>query len=282
MTTLDGSLFRQDRASPPPRVGAGIHPPIGIELRYRRDIIAITNETDRQIREAVHSHVAGWVEEVSAAAGIRRDAWADALDAVFSNIVSSMVRRLATEGPAAVRRASLETNDTNLRQWRRTIRSAYQVDVFKAEPWLPQQLAAWEAQNLSLITEMQTARITRLKGVVTQAVGSATRSTEIEAQVREALGVGRGRAKLIARDQIAKLNGNLTQVRQEASGVDEYIWSTSLDERVRPSHRSKEGKRFRWDSPPSDTGHPGHDYQCRCVALPILPMVEEILRGAGE
>jgi hypothetical protein len=34
-------------------------------------------------------------------------------------------------------------------------------------------------------------------------------------------------ALLIARDQTSKLNGRLTQARQEAIGIDEYIWRTT-------------------------------------------------------
>ena len=32
----------------------------------------------------------------------------------------------------------------------------------------------------------------------------------------------------------------------------------------------KDGKTFRWDTPPDDTGHPGEDYGCRCTAEPKL------------
>jgi SPP1 gp7 family putative phage head morphogenesis protein len=77
------------------------------------------------------------------------------------------------------------------------------------------------------------------------------------------------RARLIARDQISKYNGQLNQTRQTALGITKYRWVTVGDDRVRESHRSKNGKIFSWDSPPSDTGHPGDDYQCRCVAAMV-------------
>ena len=38
----------------------------------------------------------------------------------------------------------------------------------------------------------------------------------------------------------------------------------------RGTHKGKEGKRFKWNRPPRDTGHPGEDYQCRCTAEPII------------
>jgi len=78
----------------------------------------------------------------------------------------------------------------------------------------------------------------------------------------------RYRAKLIARDQMSKLNGALNQFRQQDIGIDSYTWVTAGDERVRPDHKSKNNKVFQWNSPPPDTGHPGQDIQCRCVANP--------------
>ncbi len=46
-----------------------------------------------------------------------------------------------------------------------------------------------------------------------------------------------------------------------------YIWRTSGDEKVRPSHAANNGKIFAWKNPPA-TGHPGQDYNCRCWADP--------------
>jgi SPP1 gp7 family putative phage head morphogenesis protein len=85
--------------------------------------------------------------------------------------------------------------------------------------------------------------------------------------------VSESRAELIARDQTLKLNGAITEIRQTNAGVDSYIWSTSLDERVREEHVALEGQTFSWDSPP-EVGHPGEDYQCRCVALPVISELE--------
>ena len=74
----------------------------------------------------------------------------------------------------------------------------------------------------------------------------------------------------ITRDQTNKTIGQLTEIRQRQVGVTRYTWRTSQDERVRTSHASKNGLTFEWGRPPADTGHPGADIQCRCVALPIV------------
>jgi SPP1 gp7 family putative phage head morphogenesis protein len=113
------------------------------------------------------------------------------------------------------------------------------------------------------------------------------RVEEIRNRIQARMNVVRSRAELIARDQTLKLYGQIQEERQTQAGIEEYVWSTSLDERVRgnPSgiypkshgnHWKLEGKTFRWDDPPvvdPTTGrkeHPGGDFQCRCAAIPVL------------
>jgi len=72
----------------------------------------------------------------------------------------------------------------------------------------------------------------------------------------------------------------VNQHRQTAAGVSRYEWSSSADERVRPRHRELDGQTFSWDDPPvtnddGDTNHPGEDYQCRCIAVPVLDDSDE-------
>ena len=74
----------------------------------------------------------------------------------------------------------------------------------------------------------------------------------------------------ITRDQTSKLIGQLNEERQTNIGITHYVWRTSEDERVRPTHRRNNGVQFAWNSPPIRTGHPGNDIQCRCTADPVL------------
>lgn len=91
------------------------------------------------------------------------------------------------------------------------------------------------------------------------------------------------RAKFIARDQTAKITGDLNQIRQESNGIDSYIWRNSRDNRVvgnpggkypkgtpgHMNHWDREGKVFEWSEPPPD-GHAGHAPGCRCYGEPVL------------
>ncbi|MDD0884230.1 phage head morphogenesis protein, partial [Xylella fastidiosa subsp. multiplex] len=39
----------------------------------------------------------------------------------------------------------------------------------------------------------------------------------------------------------------------------------------REDHAAHDGTVFRWSDPPA-TGHPGQDYNCRCVAIPNVTL----------
>ena len=88
------------------------------------------------------------------------------------------------------------------------------------------------------------------------------------------------RAKLIARDQTAKIAGNLNERRQRSVGFVYFRWLDSGDSRVRDRHEDIADKVtaygkgvYRWNHPPlNEKGEeilPGQDYQCRCTAVPV-------------
>src|SRR3546814_12818782 len=61
-----------------------------------------------------------------------------------------------------------------------------------------------------------------LHGKVVAAVQKGTSLHDLTAQVRQTYKMPRHRAELIARDQVGKLNGQLTEYRQQNIGVEDY------------------------------------------------------------
>lgn len=55
------------------------------------------------------------------------------------------------------------------------------------------------------------------------------------------------------------------EVLEEGKKTGRYIWRTSKDDRVRASHKPRDGQVFEWSNPPPD-GHPGEAFGCRCKA----------------
>ena len=167
------------------------------------------------------------------------------------------------------------------------MRSVLGVDLIQREPWLRDTVDSFTKQNVALIKSITDDAVTDIEGFVQRGLSAGSRHTVIQKEIKEQFGVTRRRAKLIARDQVAKLNGQITKTRQEALGLEKYRWRTSRDERVRGNpagkypqsrynHWAREGKTFSWEKPPPD-GHPGFPIQCRCTAEPVFEEMEELL-----
>jgi SPP1 gp7 family putative phage head morphogenesis protein len=178
-------------------------------------------------------------------------------------------------------RSGNETSQHNRREINRQFRSVLGIDLPTSDPFLADQLALYRRANVQLVTRMSEEQLARLEETLTAAARTGSRVETIREQVRARLGVTRSRAALIARDQVLKLNGELTQLRHREAGIDEYEWITSGDERVRDRHAelgamSARGATFKWSEPPvvdTRTGrraHPGEDFQCRCTANPVF------------
>lgn len=258
--------------------------PAAIERQYRRAIIEIINRIEKAWREIFLPHLPALVEEAAAgrpsADSIRKDQW----PAEAARLIAAMKLNLG-RGRIPVEDITQEFGNNlgkwNDKEWRKVLQATLGVDLFQAEPWLRPELNAWAQVNANLITSLEETGIRDVERWTLQGLRTGQRHEQITEKILERFEVSRSRAKLIARDQTAKLNGDLTERRQVAAGVTGYIWRTSLDERVRgnpagkypnarPSHWIKEGKSFKWNNPPADTGHPGQDYQCRCTAEPDM------------
>lgn len=187
--------------------------------------------------------------------------------------LSDVVSATPPPEPAPVAEAVSVFND---KQWRKIKRAKYGIDVFKSEPWLAARLAEWEHRNIQLIDSIPTQYLEQLQGRIVEAVGKGYTPAQVVDIIHNTYPLPEARARLIARDQVGKLNGQLTRERQYRLGVSEYIWRGVMDSRERQTHKDHEGKRYAWDSPPKNTGHPGEDYQCRCHASPVLPELEDI------
>lgn len=147
------------------------------------------------------------------------------------------------------------------------------INPFFGDAFLPDTMANFSAFNANLITSMKNDAIKNVNTMVYSGFQKGQRAEDLSDQILKyvdpRVGNVRARANLIARDQISKLNGQLTQLRQTELGLNRYIWRTTGDDAVRPSHQELDGKTFSWDDPP-EVGHPGEDFQCRCYAEPVL------------
>lgn len=121
--------------------------------------------------------------------------------------------------------------------------------------------------NTALIKSIPTQYLDKVEALVHNALQTGQTNQELAKDIQKLGYSTENRARLIAADQMGKINSNINKQRQLDLGVESYTWQTAKDERVRTDHKNKQGNTYRWDEPPSG-GHPGEPIRCRCVALP--------------
>ena len=227
----------------------------------------------------------------------RQDDYGDLMQAIqkaFQSMGEELERKTSSFGL----RKKLEdlanlTRKLSIQEWKRTVHETLGLDImddYYLGEFYRQALQEWIDQNVSLIKSIPQEALSEMHSIVSQGFKTGATLTSIEKEIRNTYHVKRSSAKLLARDQIAKLNGQLTKQQQTDAGVNEYIWSTSGDSRVRETHKKLDGKKFRWDDPPVVTPpgkpvrrcHPGEDYQCRCVALPVFDISTVDVPASGR
>lgn len=197
---------------------------------------------------------------------------------------------------------SIDLYGQNRNQWRKIQTAMLGVEAIgENETWAGDTLRSWIDGNVNLISKLSEEAVTNVEGVVTRGLQGGARVEDMASDIVGDFGVGpkaERKARFIARDQIAKLNGQITRARQTELGVRRYIWRTSEDERVRPSHAVLEGLTCTWSDstiiirydedgaadrikrsslvPPGFEGSPGEDYQCRCYAEPVLDDIVQL------
>jgi len=155
------------------------------------------------------------------------------------------------------------------------------ADVYRTEPFLNGLSENWKAVQETYIdkTVQQTiseAVLTVRNGLVTSAVAK----TILNAVNTKFESVDK-RVNSFGSQQIDKLDNQLTSKRQQSLGLNQYVWDTRKDERVRgdptglypnskPSHYARQNDIYSWNNPP-EGGHPGEAEGCRCRPLIRLP-----------
>lgn len=258
------------------RVAPVWHYPTNAEKKYHKELNNLIYQTKILIKEFLYPELPGLIDEVNRnTPQDRLDDFVDRLRGIIIHIGKTLKPHVEN----TVREASIigrEIAIFNKKQSENLNRSIFGIDIFVNEPWLTDQLHLFSIQNSQLIVSLPEQELDRVAGIVERGLQQGLSHKQLIPEIQKTFGISQRRAKLIARDQTSKLNSSLTRLRQQEVGVEEYIWQTSLDERVRPTHKANEGKKFRWDKPSPITGHPGHDVNCRCVARPVLQNLLDI------
>lgn len=116
-------------------------------------------------------------------------------------------------------------------------------------------------------------RVRDIQSRAIEAVVRGERPEQLYEMIMQTGGVVASRAKMIARTEIGRAIGALTQARALAVGSEGYWWRIE-GAGTRPSHRKMKDKFVRWDNPPTldgMTGHAGCLPNCKCWSEVQIP-----------
>jgi len=240
-----------------------------------------------RLRAAVGKQVIPAIKTITPKDG-RQDAAGDRLALTIKRLKLFFGSLAAVETLAEqTARAATSADGTT---FRRTVATVIGIRPELSDKFLKPLIKAFTQANARLVKQASDRFLDKLETQIREGVAKGLRAEVIQQQIqadfvaKEGLEaqVAKRRAKLIARDQVASLASDVAKARQTQIGVKRYVWRTSEDERVRASHRERDGVVFEWGKPIEGQlkkkgltvdridGPPGRPINCRCIAEPVL------------
>lgn len=247
---------------------------------FERDYYRVLRAVVRRLKSATNNNIP--MLSYSLRSDDENTATDDFIQSILNELLKTMTLEEALEELKLILAGVASVVDANIIS---AFAETVSVNVFLQEPTLMEAVKAeWLAQQKRYTKGLVDNYLEKLWNVVSNAVQRGMPMAEVEEEIQKLIHGTENAAKSIARNGVSSLNGVLTKRRQMDCGVSVYQWSSSHDERVRKSHAEMDGKYFYWDSKkvgeingvkvyPSPKYHPGMDWNCRCVAIPIIDLV---------
>jgi SPP1 gp7 family putative phage head morphogenesis protein len=276
--------------------------PHNIERTYKKGITELQREFTVPVTKTLVANLERWTQEYKGDS-LRVDAFGPELKAMIEREQERLNRIYGENAPrvrAFIYKIGENVSAFNLAQGNKLIESLLGIEFLTTELWEEEVIQIWEDTNFELIKSLSEEYIKRVNTLVADGVQFGKGYSEIMKEIKALnKNITQARASLIARDQVGKLNGVLTERRMSDAGIDMYEWLTAGDERVRSSHQPLNNKLCRWDDNgvySADKGDtwksrtsemtksiPGQDIQCRCTAIPffgdLIAEIDEEIEG---
>lgn len=267
--------------------------PREVVLSYKKKLLAIVRANNQAVREILFPELERWFPLRADSETIRTDADPIGLLSLLDRI-KSIFADTDERASAAAFVAAKNIERINKSQIKNQFKTVLGADVSTLMPDPSRAIEHYVARNVTLIKSIGETRLSELHEIIVVGQREGLHVQSIKDEIESRFEVSESKASLIARDQVGKLNGQLTKDRQTELGVSQYIWRTLRDERVRgdPSgkypdavsnHYLMDERYCSWEDPPllgtfGEMCHPQEDVNCRCIAEPVL----DALFGASE
>ena len=221
---------------------------------------------------------------------VRKDDFTEDFDNFFRIVELKITIKLRSFINRIVR-TSIEVNDFNENAVKQSLKNTPLKNLaIGTTQDVRNAMEMFVSDNVRLIKSISEDLLGRVQEIVFANVRRGSSYTTLSQELQKSFTISEKRARLIAKDQINKLNADLTRQRHKELGITNYKWSTSQDERVRKSHQVLESRICNYDNvnvykdvetdkkwlPRTEIGaalyHPGQEVLCRCTAIAIIKL----------
>ena len=299
-------LFKTNGKKPTKNITSRRAYPFGVEKKYSRQLQGFFKPLTEYVENFLNQNMEPLLR------GDSKDLHLDAIPGdTFRNMIYNLENWLSVYMPdiselpedrnnnvilAALGKTADEAMEFGNKEFSKMLDKGIHVNLPTSASWWNDMKSSWAEDNYTLITSNAKNYVSKINTLTEQAIVNGMSPKKLKEEIYKATeGLTQKHCKLIARDQMGKLNGQITQAQMEEIGLDMYIWSTAFDDRVRDSHAAMEGLLCRWDDASVcsyDGGktwvdrpsaavqlHPGQDIQCRCVGLAYYPELTAEIEG---
>lgn len=260
-------------ASSKPKVLRSVHPNVGVEMEYRRQMFRLIDQ--------MHNSIMYWVE-----VRYRNNEPAITMDAktpaVQMRMTISKLRKqwLKRFDQAAKDLAEFFAQDVSERsdaQMKSILKKAGMSVKWTMTPAQRDIMQATVQANVSLIKSIPQEYLKNVEGAVMRSVQTGRDLATLSKELRTKFGVTKRKAALIARDQNNKATSAFQRSRQQELGIEEAVWMHShAGEVPRPTHVKMNGKKYNikegmWDEDEGAYIWPGQLINCRCTSKSVIP-----------
>ena len=299
-------LFKTNKKKPTKNITSQRAYPHGVELKYYRQLQGyfkpLTDYVTKYINENMGPLLHGDSEEIKLDA-IPGNAFRDMLNNLenwlsiympdISEIPQGKNNNLIFMG---LGKTADEAYSFVEKDFEKTIEKGIHIKPPVTAEWWNDMKSSWAEDNYTLITSNAKNYVSKINTLTEQAIVNGLSPKKLSEEIMKATdSLSKAHCKLLARDQIGKLTGQINQAQMEELGLDMYVWSTAMDDRVRESHAVMEGLLCRWDDAslcsydkgktwvprPGIMLHPGQDIQCRCMGLAYYPELIAEVENVG-
>jgi SPP1 gp7 family putative phage head morphogenesis protein len=299
-------LFKTSGKKPTKNITSRRAYPYGIEKKYSRQLQFFFKPLTDYVENFINQNMEPLLR------GDSKDLHLDAIPGdTFRNMIYNLENWLSVYMPdiselpedknnnvilAALGKTADEAMEFGNKEFSKMLDKGIHVNLPTSASWWNNMKNSWTQDNYTLITSNAKKYVSKINTLTEQAIVNGMSPGKLKEEIRKATqGLSEKHCKLLARDQMGKLNGQITQAQMQEIGLDYYVWSTAFDDRVRDSHAAMEGLLCRWDDASVcsyDGGktwvdrpsaavqlHPGQDIQCRCVGLAYYPELTAEIEG---